>query len=51
MRRYRTNLAVLSLTVFSLCTQAAAQTTPAWLTTNCLECEERLADKTGAYIL
>ena len=51
MRRYRSNLAVLSLAVLSLCTQAAAQTLPAWLTTNCPECVERMADKTGVYIL
>ena len=51
MRRYRGKLAALLLAVLSLCTHAAAQTLPAWLTTNCLECAARMTDKTGVYIL
>ena len=51
MRRYRNNLAILVLLIISLCAQASAQESPAWLSANCPECVERMADKTGVYIL
>ena len=48
---YRNSLALISVLMLPLCLQAAEQSPPEWLSTNCPECVERAAEKTGVYIL
>ena len=51
MRLLHYKLASTLLLLLALCAHAAAQPLPAWLSENCAECEERMSEKTGVYIL
>jgi cardiolipin synthase C len=51
MRAPYSKLATVLLLLLAFCEHAAAQSLPAWLSENCAECEERMSERTGVYIL
>ena len=51
MRAPHNKLATVLLLLLAFCAHAAAQSLPAWLSENCAECEERMSERTGVYIL
>jgi putative cardiolipin synthase len=51
MRLLRIKFLTVLLLPLALAANAMAQSLPAWLSENCAECEERMTEKTGVYIL
>jgi putative cardiolipin synthase len=51
MRLLRIKFLTVLLLLLALAANAMAQSLPAWLSENCAECEERMTEKTGVYIL
>src|SRR5210317_5640 len=51
MRALRFKVVMSLLLLFAYCAHVMAQPLPSWLSENCAECEERMSEKTGVYIL